>query len=152
MTRAVLVLLALSFIGFGLAFALKPLEMAEVLDISLFTPTARTDFRAMYGGLELGFGLFLLMCSLRLHLVRVGLHAAAWAFVGLASVRTVGLLLDGFRQPLMVVLTAIEMMAAGFALWALFNTPVATVVSPPAHAGAPVPRASSEVPAGERGH
>ncbi len=129
MPRVVLVLLAMSFIGFGLAFTLKPLEMAQVLDISLFTPTARTDFRAIYGGLEVGLGLFLLTCAFRRHLVGPGLQAGAWAFAGLAAVRFVGLTLEGFGQPLMIVLLIAETVAAGLALWALFNLPAAPYLS-----------------------
>lgn len=123
MPRVVLVLLAMSFIGFGLAFALKPLEMAQVLDISLFTPTARTDFRALYGGLEIGLGLFLLTCAFRRDSVGAGLQAGGWAFAGLASVRFVGLALEGFAQPLMIVLVLLETVAAGLAVWALFHLP-----------------------------
>ncbi len=129
MPRVVLVLLAMSFIGFGLAFTLKPLEMAQVLDISLFTPTARTDFRAIYDGLEVGLGVFLLTCAFRRHLVGPGLQAGAWAFAGLASVRLVGLALEGFGQPLMIVLFIAEMVAAGLSVWALFNLPAAPYLS-----------------------
>lgn len=131
MPRVILVLLAMSFIGFGLAFTLKPLEMAQVLDISLFTPTARTDFRALYGGLEIGLGVFLLTCAFRRQSLRLGLEAGAWAFAGLALVRFMGLALEGFGQPLMIVLAVLETVAVALALWALFHLPRAVRAGDP---------------------
>jgi Domain of unknown function (DUF4345) len=121
-SRVVLVFLGLTVFGFGLAFTLRPIEMAQVVDISLFTPTARTDFRAVYGGFELGFGLFLLTCAVRRHLVRVGLQAAAWVALGTATARLIGMLADGFGV-LMIVMFLVETMAGALALWASFTAP-----------------------------
>ncbi len=135
MSRAVLVFLAISVLGFGVAFTVKPVEMAQVVDIALFTPTSRTDFRAVYGGLQMGVGLFLLLCAARRHLVRVGLQAAAWTLLGLASARLVGLFVDGFGQPLMLMLLAVEAMAAGLAAWASFQVPPPTRADPPTGPG-----------------
>ena len=61
----VLWLMALGFLGFGLAFTLWPLPMAGVIEIPLPTPTARIDFAATYGGFEIGVAAFLIACARR---------------------------------------------------------------------------------------
>ncbi|MCC7126477.1 MAG: DUF4345 domain-containing protein [Acidobacteria bacterium] len=94
--RVILVVVALAYGGFGFLFLFNPEEMSSILSIPLGVPSARTDFRAMYGGLEIGVGTFLLACALRREFVRLGLFAAACALIAMATSRTVGLLLDGF--------------------------------------------------------
>jgi hypothetical protein len=109
--RVYLAVVGLAFVGFGLVFTFSPERLGSIIDLPIATPAARTDIRAMYGGLELGLGVFLLVCLSRLDFVRVGLLAAACAFTGLAGGRLVGLVADGFLQPLNLVVFAVE--AAG---------------------------------------
>lgn len=89
--RIVLGVAGLAFVGFGLAFTLWPLPMARLVDISLPTPTARIDFGATYGGFEIGFGVFLLVCARREAWLEPGLWASAAALGGFALVRMLGL-------------------------------------------------------------
>ena len=56
---------AVVFIGIGLGFLVVPVQWASVVDISLPTAMARTDFRATYGGFDLAIGVFLGLCALR---------------------------------------------------------------------------------------
>jgi hypothetical protein len=145
MSRAVLVFLALSVLGFGAVFTARPVELAQVVEILLPTPTSRTDFRAVYGGLELGLGMFLLVCALRRHLVRVGLQAAFWALLGMASGRLVGLVADGFGQPLMILFMAIEAVAAGLAIWASLQIPASNQTVPLVSDPVPYPGTSRDM-------
>ena len=85
--RMALALTSFGFIGFGLAYTLWPLPMARLTDILLPTPTARIDFAATYGGLQIGFGLFLLICLRRPAWTEPGLCAAAVSLSGLVLVR-----------------------------------------------------------------
>jgi len=64
--RGILGLTAIAFLVFGIAFTFWPEAMAAVMEIRLSTATAHVDFAATYGGFELGFGAFLLLC-LRVH-------------------------------------------------------------------------------------
>ena len=111
--RLLLALIALSYVVFGFVFLFNPNEMAAILGLGLGVDGARTDFRAMYGGLEIGVGAFLLICALRREFVRVGLFASACALMAMATSRSVGLLLDGVS--LVQVLIAISEWVAGTA-------------------------------------
>ena len=125
--RAVLVLTGLGFIGFGLAYTLGPLPMARLTEIPLPTPSARINFAATYGGLQLGFGIFLLRCVARPAWTEPGLWAATATLAGLGLVRAQSLATVGgaATQPIWVGL-ALELGCAllnGIALWQLRRTP-----------------------------
>ncbi len=129
--RLVLVIIGLCFVGFGAAFIAYPGDMASIVSLVLINSTARTDVRATYGGLEFGVGVFFLACALRRDFVRVGLFAAACVLVAMATARTVGLMLDGFWQPLELLIAVLEF-AGGFAsTWgAVVAKPVGTIAPP----------------------
>jgi hypothetical protein len=84
-------LTSLGFVGFGLAYTLWSLPMARLTGILLPTPTARIDFAATYGGLQIGFGLFLFMCVRRPAWTEPGLCAAVVSLSGLVLVRLLSL-------------------------------------------------------------
>jgi hypothetical protein len=94
--RLVLLVMALSFAGFGFAFISRTDDLAAMVSVAFRTPAGRTDFRSMYGGLEFGLGVFLLLCALRREFVRLGLFAGACALVAMATTRSLGLVIDGF--------------------------------------------------------
>jgi hypothetical protein len=112
LARVVLIVCALLFAGFGAAFLLFPVRMAAAVDIALPTPTARIDFRATYGGFELGVAAFLLWCAARRERVRVGLLASGWCIVGFPAARVFGIVLDGRPKPVLLIALAGETIAA----------------------------------------
>lgn len=112
--RLVLVFCAAVFAGFGLAFLLAPSVLGGFVDVILPTPTARADFRATYGGFELGFGAFLALCAARRECVRLGLLASGLCLLGFAAGRALSLLLDGAPRRIVLLLLAAEL--AGSAL------------------------------------
>lgn len=103
-----LALAALVFVGIGLGFLLVPVQWAALVDISLPTAMARTDFRATYGGFDLAVGVFLGFCALRADWVRPGLWALALAAAGFGAGRLVGILVEGTATPLMLTFLVIE--------------------------------------------
>jgi hypothetical protein len=118
LARVVLWFAGLAFIGFGLAFTLWPVPMARLVEIPLPTPAARVDFAATYGGFELGFGIFLLVCARRDAWLHAGLWATSAALAGFALVRTFGLVFAaGPVTPPIFVALALEV--TGFAISAL---------------------------------
>src|SRR5262245_53900648 len=60
LTRALLIANTVVFISFGPGFVIWPDYFAEILGIHLSGATAYADFRAMYGGLPFGVGVFFL--------------------------------------------------------------------------------------------
>lgn len=129
--RVILALIGLTFAGFGFAFIFNPDEMAALADLTLTVPSARTDLRAMYGGLEFGIGIFLLMCALRQRFVRVGLFAAACALVSMATARTVGLMMDGFNI-LQLIIAMAEWVGGVLSTWgSLVAKPAPGSLPPP---------------------
>jgi hypothetical protein len=93
----VLLFSGIGFLGFGAAYMLWPSRMAALTDLALPTASARADFAATYGGLQLGFGVFLLACTRVTAWVEPGLWAAAAALGGIAGVRVLAILLSGGR-------------------------------------------------------
>ena len=89
-----LLLNAAAFAVFGVKWFLGPVAMATPLGIQLTNADAITDAQAVYGGLELGVGLFLALCARRADLHRIGLLAATLALSGLGLCRGLGVLLS----------------------------------------------------------
>ncbi len=88
----------LFYIGFGLCFAVLPVRFfAMSTDEILRSPAGISEIRAVYGGLGIGVGIWMLFClreNLRLGLV--GLVATSGS---IALFRAVGLIFDGAPEP-----------------------------------------------------
>lgn len=122
--RAILGLTAIAFIGFGVAFTFWPEPMAGMTDLGLTNATARVDFAATYGGFELGFGAFLLLCLRRPAWVEAGLWAGMLALAGFAVVRTLTLLVNGAPvRAVIFVALALELSGVLLNGWALGRLP-----------------------------
>jgi hypothetical protein len=116
--RGILSLLAAGFAGFGLAYALWPGPMAAVTDIGLPTGTAHIDFVATYGGFQLGFAAYLVLCARRNEQwLRAGLLAAGCALLGFALARGISLLRYDNAAASIYTGLAIEITGAALALW-----------------------------------
>lgn len=109
---------ALGFIGFGLAFLLVP-GLLGLVELAPATSTARSDVRAVYGGIELGVGAFLAACVRRPTWHRAGLTAQALTLGGAALGRVASLAADGMPRTLALGLGALELLGAVLAIAAL---------------------------------
>jgi Domain of unknown function (DUF4345) len=117
---SVLAFTAAAFLGFGCAFTFWPEAMARVVEIALPTATARVDLAATYGGFELGFGLFLLLCLRRLAWMEPGLYAGALALAGFAIVRLGTLIITGLPvRPAIYLALTLEVGGVLLNLWGL---------------------------------
>jgi hypothetical protein len=118
--RMILALTAVGFLGFGLAFTLRPDQMAALIEIALPSATARVDFAATYGGFELGVGAFLLFCARRPGWQQPGLLAAALALAGFATIRLLGIAATGGDvRPAIYWALALETLGVLLNGWAL---------------------------------
>jgi hypothetical protein len=119
LASVVLWLCAGSFAGFGLLFLALPAKMAGSVELVANTGTARTEVRAMYGGLELGIAAFLVWCALDPELLAVGLVAAGLLLAGIGAGRLLGAVIARVANRLTVTLMVLELGAAAAAFWAL---------------------------------
>ena len=119
LARALIFVSAVIFVVVGAGFLLFPKRYGDVLEISLPTAMARTDVRATYGGLELGFGIFLILCVARREWVRPGLWALALTVGGFAIGRLVGFVAEGTINNFMLFFLALELAVALLALFLL---------------------------------
>lgn len=118
-SRAVLVGLALPFLGIGLVFLAAPNALAPQLGLALSGALADHDVRAVYGGLQIGVGLFLLRAGLTARAIAPALEAAALVYAGLAAARGVGWVVAGDPGPLGLALHAGETLGLALAVVAL---------------------------------
>ncbi|WP_438028138.1 DUF4345 domain-containing protein [Sorangium sp. So ce233] len=112
---------AAAFAAAGLAFLAAP-GLLTLVDLSPATPTASSDVRAIFGGLELGVAALLAICARRPAWYRAGLTAQALTFGGLALGRLLSLALDGLPRPVTFALWGPEIAGAALAIAALRQT------------------------------
>lgn len=119
LARLLIVLSALMFLGLGVAFVVNPEGMAGSIDIVFANATARTDLMATYGGIEIGLGLFLLVCWRRSTWLSAGLTMNGLVFGGLGSARLVGMIQAGFAvHTMMFWFVGIEAVVTALSFWA----------------------------------
>ena len=87
-----LIFVGLLFAGFGLAYLFYPLLLIEQSGMQTPTAGAKADVWAMYAGLQMGFGLFLLVCAKQSQLQLAGLLCISFIFGGIAIGRTFGVI------------------------------------------------------------
>jgi len=108
----------LAWCGFGVWLWLFP-ETINGVGLTLEGATGKVEVRAVYGGLELGLGCFLLWASRHPSRYRTGLVAALFMVAGIGMGRASGIAMEGFvaSDPMWLFL-GIEMTAtaatAGF--------------------------------------
>ncbi len=95
----VLVLAGLGFLGFGLWLVVDPAGGLATVDIAATSPAGLIELRGFYGGLELGLGVFFLMCAARAPWRRAGLWLVALGNGGIGLTRVVGIATTGVFTP-----------------------------------------------------
>lgn len=122
--KGVLVVTGLMFLVFGIAFVAAPARLGGWVHLDAAHPVARTELRAFYGGLEIGLGIFLLLCSRRPGWHVPGLLASALILGCTAGARVLGMALDGSTSKAVVGILLVEAgcaAASGLALASLWR-------------------------------
>jgi hypothetical protein len=94
LARLLVLLAALGFLAFGLWYVIDPVAPMLAIGVPVEGPVAATEFRAFYGGLELGLAAFLLGCAWKRSALVPGLWLVLLANAGIGLVR-VGALAAG---------------------------------------------------------
>jgi hypothetical protein len=121
-SRLALVLGALGFVGFGAVLLVAP-ALLDVVGLDVRSAAARSDVRAVYGGMELGLGFFLASCVSRPTWHHAGLAVQALALSGAVAGRLVSLVLDGAPNRVSLAFLLVEAAGAVLALAALRTVP-----------------------------
>lgn len=112
---------ALAFAGPGLGFLLAPDRLTAWLDLAPGSVTARSEVRAMMGGLELAVAVCLAVCAFGTARLRDGLRLQIATVGGLAVGRLVSLGADGTPGPVAWVLLAAEVVLLALGIVAAAN-------------------------------
>ncbi len=121
MGRLVVVIVALVFIGLG-AWAVADVRgMVSLVGVVPGGPGSELELRAMYGGLELGLGAFLLWCVANKSTVRIGLMCVAATIGGLGLTRLVGIVMDPNQPSMQLLLATAELATTALAAIELFR-------------------------------
>jgi len=87
-------LIAVMSVVFGVIYLVAPYSMTNPMGFGQLAPSALTDVRATYGGLQIGMGLFLFWCLTPARM-RAGLLFTLLSVGALAICRGIGLVIDG---------------------------------------------------------
>jgi hypothetical protein len=114
-----LTLAGAGFLGFGLWLIVDPAGGLATVGIAAQNPAGLIELRALYGGLELGLGIFLLLSAARPDWRRPGLWAVLLGNGGIGLTRLAGIALSGVFTPFFAAALAWELGFAALAGWAL---------------------------------
>ena len=119
-SRILLAAQALILAGLGIAYFVRPEEMANLSGMLLMAPAAITDVRAYYGGLQIGLAAYLLLTLGRQEQMRGALMLLVLLYSSMALARIGGLWLDGgLQQTFNLTALLLEVVSAGLCFVAL---------------------------------
>ncbi|MCC7132515.1 MAG: DUF4345 family protein [Gemmatimonadales bacterium] len=110
--RVVLGLTGAVFVTLGLGFLVAPEGLLGLMKIQVSPERALLEIRAMYGGLELGLGVFFIVAVFRERWIRAALGAQFLVLGGMGSTRLLALLFAGRSDRLMVAFAVAEVIGA----------------------------------------
>jgi hypothetical protein len=96
----------------GIAFLYDPVQLTRLLAAPRGPATLQAEIQAMYGGLELGIGVFFLVAAARSRWVRPALAVQVAVFSGLALGRIVGMVTRDVAGGLFVASLVLELVGA----------------------------------------
>ena len=126
-TRAYLAISVLIWAGYGLYCFFEPATLEQAAGLVLGSSVARTEVRAMYGGLQFAIGAMALAALFRPALVRPTLLSLAFLVSGLAVSRAIGAVLDGSFGQYTTGAIVFEVAVAGTAIALLRSHPSDTL-------------------------
>lgn len=96
LARFVLIVTGISFVGYAVVCFLNPgYANANFMGYGLDAAAAKVEMRAMYGGLQAGFGVFCLLAGFRPEWTRSALTAIACVMGGVGLARCIAMGIHG---------------------------------------------------------
>ncbi len=106
--KTYLIINAISYLGFALWCLFKPTSTAQSLGYSFLNNGGKTEYMAVYSGMELGFALFFALCAFYPSLSNTGLIFAVCLYLGLILVRTITAISLGDIPKIIYIIGALE--------------------------------------------
>lgn len=94
--------------GFGVAYLVRSQRMARMVGIELRSAPARADYRAIYGGAQVGLGVFFMFAAWRPGWRGAGLSALGMFALGFGIARLLSLTLDRAGRNVQWIVGVIE--------------------------------------------
>ena len=94
LAQGYLLLQGIVFFGLGVWFLIEPTTMASAIGLIPESPAGFTELRAVYGGLEIALGIFLVVTGCRANWSEIGLWLLLSCYGGITTGRIIGILLD----------------------------------------------------------
>jgi uncharacterized protein DUF4345 len=104
-------------LGFGVAYFFRSQTMARMVGIELPSVHARADYRAIYGGSQIGLGLFFIWAACHPGWRGAGLAALGLFALGFGIARLLSLALDRAGRDVQWIVGAIETLLGVIAFW-----------------------------------
>ena len=111
LARFSLIATAIAFLFFGFWLLIQP-EGLAILGVQLPTESAKIEIRAMYGGLEIGIGIFFLLSAFRPAWYAAALMLQTMSLGALGLTRLIATILADAPHQLLFVFCALELFAA----------------------------------------
>ena len=106
--KTYLIINAVSYFGFALWCLFKPSDTANSLGYGFLNNGGKTEYLAVYSGMELGFCAFFTLCAFYPSLSQAGLIFAVCLYVGLIIVRTITAISLGDIPKVVYIVGALE--------------------------------------------
>ena len=110
---------AIAYAGFAAWCTLFPQQTATGIGFTFASPSAKSEYITVYGGLEAGLAAFFLLGAVRPELRSAALIFCVCMYTGLVMFRAGTILMIGDLSKLIYVLFALELVL-GSAAWALW--------------------------------
>ena len=82
------------WLPYGIACLINPEMLSGLAGVNMTSPTAITEIRAMYGGVQSAVGVICLFGLLKESMMRPALAMLSFVFAGVAAARVFGLVID----------------------------------------------------------
>lgn len=112
---------AVLYAGFALWCLIKPTTTATFSGLSFLNSSGRSEYFAIYVGMEAGWALLYIFCALKTELQYAGLLFSACIYGGIVLFRWISILQKGASSTNTYIVSGLEIILLVWALWLLIR-------------------------------